>query len=81
MPRLTKDYEIIPYHFDDNANRKEIDDFMAKYIFKPFTLGDDTIGVEINFNKEFYVPEPVEPVDDILAEIKDLDKELGEIEL
>ncbi len=81
MPRLTKDYEIIPYHFDDDANRKEIDDFMAKYIFKPFTLGDDTIGVEINFNKEFYVPEPVEPVDDILAEIKELDKELGEIEL
>ena len=81
QPRLTRDYEIIPYHSDEEENRKEIDAFMKKYIFKPYTLGDDTIGVEVNFNKEFYVPEPVEPVEDILNEIKELDKELGEIEL
>lgn len=81
VPRLTRDYEIIPFHFDEEENRKEISNFMDKYIFKPYELGNDVIGVEVNFNKEFYVPEPIEPVDDILAEIKELDKELGEIEL
>ena len=80
-PRLTRDYEIVPFHFDEEENREEIDRFMQKYIFKPYVLDDDTIGVEINFNKEFYVPEPVEPVEDILKEIKELDEELGEIEL
>lgn len=81
VPRLTKDYEIIPFHFDEEENRREINNFMDKYIFKPYTLGNDVVGVEINFNKEFYVPETIEPVDDILDEIKELDKELGEIEL
>lgn len=80
-PRKTTDYEIIPYHFDEEANRKEIAAFMKKYVFKPFTLEKDVVGVEINFNKEFYVPEPVEPVEDILKEIKELDKELEGIEI
>jgi type I restriction enzyme M protein len=44
-------------------------------------LEKDVVGVEINFNKEFYVPEPVEPVEDILKEIKELDKELEGIEI
>lgn len=80
-PRKTTDYEIIPYHFDEEANHKEIAAFMKKYVFKPFTLEKDVVGVEINFNKEFYVPEPVEPVEDILKEIKELDKELEGIEI
>lgn len=80
-PRKTTDYEIIPYHFDEAQNKEEIDNFMAKYVFKPFTLEKDVIGVEVNFNKEFYVPEPVEPVEDILKEIKGLNSELEGIEL
>ena len=54
---------------------------MHKYIFKPYKLDKNVVGVELNFNKEFYVPEPVEPVDDILAEIKKLNQELKDIEL
>ena len=34
----------------------------------------------MNFNKEFYVPETVEPVDSILAEIAEIDKELINLE-
>ena len=70
------DYEIIPYHFDSNENELEINTFMKKYVFKPFTLGDNTVGVELNFNKEFYVPEKIESVENIMAEIKALNSEL-----
>ena len=34
----------------------------------------------MNFNKEFYVPETVEPVDAILAEIAEIDTELANLE-
>ena len=76
IPRTTGDYEIIPHHFDANENQKGIDDFMAKYVFKPFVLGANTIGVELNFNKEFYIPEKIDKVEDVLEEIKELNKEL-----
>lgn len=53
---------------------------MNRYIFKPYRLLDNTVGVEVNFNKEFYVPETVESVDSILAEIAEIDKELINLE-
>ena len=81
VTRTTNDYEIIPHHFDNDANKREIDAFMEKYIFKPFKLGGNTIGVEVNFNKEFYVPEKVEDVDKIMKEIKTLNDELMTIGL
>jgi type I restriction enzyme M protein len=81
VTRTTNDYEIIPHHFDEDANKREIDAFMQKYVFKPFKLGNNTIGVEVNFNKEFYVPEKLETVEDIMAEIKDLNGELFAIGL
>jgi type I restriction enzyme M protein len=81
ITRTTGDYEIIPHHFDEWQNKQEIDDFMSKYVFKPFELGGNTIGVELNFNKEFYVPEEIEDVEDLMAEIKALNEELMGIEL
>ena len=80
-PRTTNDYEIIPHHFDADENRKEIDSFMTKYVFKPFVLGNNTVGVELNFNKEFYVPEKIDKVEDVLAEIRALNNELMGIEV
>ena len=81
ITRTTDDYEIIPHHFDDQQNKREINDFMAKYVFKPFVLGSNTVGVELNFNKEFYVPEKIEKVEDVMAEIKALNEELMGIEV
>lgn len=81
MPYTTGDYEIISYHMDETANKREIDAFMQKYVFKPYTLGGNTIGVEINFNKEFYVPEKMEKAEDILKEIEELNVELKEVRL
>lgn len=81
MPYTTGDYEIIPHHMDETANKREIDAFMQKYVFKPYTLGGNTVGVEINFNKEFYVPEKMEKAENILKEIEELNEELKEVRL
>ncbi len=80
-PYTTSDYEIIPRHKDAAANAAEISAFMQKYVFKPYVLGGNTVGVEINFNKEFYVPEKLEKVEDILKEIEDIEQEIGGIGL
>ena len=80
MDSTYKDFEIIPYHPDSEQNDEGIRAFIVRYILKPYRLLDDTVGVEVNFNKEFYVPEMVESVDAILAEIAEIDKELANLE-
>lgn len=80
-PSYISDYEIVPHHFDEAANAAEIQRFMDKYIFKPYVLGKNIIGVELNFNKEFYVPEKMESVDSILDELELLEKEMQKVEL
>ena len=81
IPRTTADYEIIPHHFDGRENQREVEAFMQKYVFKPYVLGKNVVGVELNFNKEFYVPEKIDKVGDILEEIHALSKELMEIKI
>ena len=54
---------------------------MKKYVFKPYVLDKNVVGVELNFNKEFYVPEKIDKVEDVLEEIKALKNELEGIEL
>lgn len=71
-----KDYEIIPYHPVEEDNQKQIADFMAKYVTRPFEYSDNVIGVEINFNKIFYVPEQLTPIADLQAELESLENEL-----
>lgn len=77
---LQKDYEIIPYSPDEAVNRKTIAEFMAKYITRPFEYVDNVIGVELNFNKVFYVPEKLRTVTDVQAEIDSLENELANLE-
>ena len=81
-----QDYEIIPYNPDPAINKADIQAFMDKYITKPYLIKDEPIiGVELNFNKEFFTPEQVEKVEDILAELQELEKALkileGDLEL
>lgn len=80
IPRKTSDYEIIPYSSAPEQNKRNINGFMDKYIFKPYSLGYDVIGVEINFNKEFYIPERNQTVDEVLQEINSLNSNIAELE-
>lgn len=79
-PDYSKDYEIIPYDKDEKQNQKNIEAFMAKYISKPFELLDSVVGVEINFNKVFYKPQKLRPLETILAELSEINSELAEME-
>lgn len=79
-PDYEKDYEIIPYHREETANKEAIEAFMAKYITKPFTYLENVIGVELNFNKIFYKPEKLREVMDILVEIDAIEAELSMLE-
>lgn len=80
-PITYNDYEIIPHHFDEEENHKETEEFMAKYIYKPFEYGKNVVGVELNFNKEFYVPESLDSVEEILEDIDNLNLGFKKIEL
>ena len=80
IPDYQKDYEIIPYSRDEKKNQKDIDNFMKKYITKPFVLLENVVGVEVNFNKVFYKPEKLRPLEEITSDVKSLDKELNNLE-
>lgn len=80
VPDYQKDYEIIPYDKDEEQNQKNIEEFMAKYVTKPFIYLENVVGVEINFNKIFYKPEELRPLEKILEEIKDIDDNLHTLE-
>lgn len=77
---LQKDYEIIPYSPDDATNQKNISEFMAKYVFKPFEYLENVIGVEINFNKVFYAGLKLREVPEIVKGLDILEKELLKLE-
>ncbi len=79
-PDYLKDYEIIAYSPNPEENQQRIDDFMAKYINKPFEYLDNVIGAEINFNKVFYQPEQLREVPEIVADLQALEDALKNLE-
>lgn len=79
-PDYEKDYEIIPYAPNEEDNQQNSADFMAKYITKPFRYIENTIGVEINFNKVFYKPEELRSLSEITTDLQNLEDELLNLE-
>lgn len=77
---LQKDYEIISYSPDPDINQQNIVDFMAKYITRPFEYIENIVGVELNFNKYFYIPEKLRDVKEIQTELDSLEQELATLE-
>lgn len=84
-PYYYTDYEIIAYNPQKEENQALIKSFLDKYVFKEYYFTqaqiEPVVGVEINFNKEFYVPEEIGSVDKLLSDIAKLDEELKEISL
>lgn len=75
-----KDYEVIPYSPDPEENSAGITRFLEEHLHgRPYTLGENKVGVEINFNKEFYKPTELPSVDSILMDIKAVDNELTKL--
>ncbi|TVZ23456.1 type I restriction enzyme M protein [Dokdonia sp. Hel_I_63] len=79
-PDYEKDYEIIPYAPNEVDNQQNIANFMAKYITKPFRYIENTIGVEINFNKVFYKPEELRSLTKITTDLQNLEDDLLNLE-
>jgi type I restriction enzyme M protein len=76
-PVTQKDHEIVEYSPNPDENAKLIQAHMDRWVTKPYELGENRVGVEINFNKLFYVPETLRPLNEIQDELKESFKRLN----
>jgi len=76
-PDYENDYEIIEYSENAEENSNNIEKFLEKYVSKPFEKTENTIGVEINFNKVFYKPEKLRELNEIINQIIEQDKQIN----
>ena len=80
FPSYEKDNEFIPFNKDEKLNDREIEKFMNRHISRPFIYLENTIGVEINFNKIFYKPKKLRELTYILKDIEDVNNQLTKLE-
>ena len=80
-PITQADYEIIPFSPDEAQNEQNIKSFLDKYVTKQYVRRENWVGVKLNFNKEFYVPEELPAADTLLQEINTLESEINSITL
>jgi type I restriction enzyme M protein len=79
-PDTEKDFEIIPFYKNEVQNRSAINAFMEKHVTKPFKYIENTVGVQMNFNKVFYKPEQLRDISCILKEIEQIESEIKTLE-
>ena len=77
LPKTEKDSEIIPFQEIQKGELviNDIDDFLGQWVEKDFDKLDNTVGVEINFNKIFYKYEKLRSIQDIVSNISDLEEQ------
>lgn len=68
--KTEKDNEIIEYSSDVNQNEEFIQLFLDKWVEREYIPLENKVGAEINFNKIFYKPEVLRPIDDIKADLE-----------
>ncbi len=73
------DYEVIPFSFNEEENNKNIEEFLNKWVEKKYELKDRIIGVEVNFNKIFYKPEVLRPLEEIQQDLLDSHDKLSKL--
>lgn len=81
-PIWNKDDEKIEYSPVEEENKAKIESFMNKWVSEDvsdYQLLGNVVGVEINFNSVFPKKIEIRSTADILADIANIDKELGEI--
>ncbi|MCF2901861.1 SAM-dependent methyltransferase [Pseudoalteromonas sp. OFAV1] len=79
-PLMERDYEIIPFAPNEDDNNASIQAFLDKWVRKEYILGENSVGVEVNFNKIFYKPVVLRTTAEIAADIRDIDLELAGLE-
>ena len=80
-PLTQNDFEIIPFSPNEIENAQAIQDFLGTYVKKQYVLRENTVGVKLNFNKEFYIPEALPEADSILTGINNLERNITSIVL
>lgn len=68
--KTEKDNEIIEYSSNPVQNKELTQAFLNKWVERDYVMLDNKVGVEINFNKIFYKPEVLRPIDDIKADLE-----------
>ena len=68
IPKIVKDTEVMPWTTDRDA-------WLKKEVEKPFTIKEEKKGYEIPLTREFYVYQPLQTLDEPLAEHAEMEKE------
>lgn len=76
-PKTENDYETIPFSFEEKKNSQNIQYFINKWVEKDCELLENSIGVEINFNKVFHKEKFLYPFGEIKNKILSSNNELN----
>jgi type I restriction enzyme M protein len=81
-PKFENDVEVIPFQEIKKGKiiKNDIDDFLSKWVEKDFEKLDNTVGVEINFNKIFYKYQKLRSIQEIVEDLNKLAEEESKLD-